>query len=251
MVLSTIRIKKLFFITALAVASLILINTNGFSQSGIDSVFSRLDPQRFAGAVSKQAAKLSNLMLKRGEKIIAKMQMQEQKHYQKMLHGKDSLVARARLTELKSEYGKLKTRIGQSSKGITKQYLPTLDSLHTALNFMKDNGAAKQITDAIAKTKELQDRFRQAEDIKKFIQERKELLKAELEKLGMLKQLKKMNKQVYYYAVRVNEYKELLKDPKKIEKKALQLLSETKLFQDFFRKNSIACVTVSDAWQSD
>jgi hypothetical protein len=37
----------------------------------------------------------------------------------------------------------------------------------------------------------------------------------------------------------VKEYREILKDPKKIEKKALELLSKTKLFKDFFKKNSM------------
>jgi hypothetical protein len=57
--------------------------------------------------------------------------------------------------------------------------------------------------------------------------------------LGMLKQLKQVNKQVYYYAARLKEYREVLKDPKKIEKKALELLSKTKQFQNFMRKNSM------------
>ncbi len=55
----------------------------------------------------------------------------------------------------------------------------------------------------------------------------------------MVKQLKQINKQVYYYSAQISEYKNILKDPKKIEKKALELLSKTKLFKDFFRKNSM------------
>ncbi|MEJ0105008.1 MAG: hypothetical protein WDO19_21745 [Bacteroidota bacterium] len=37
----------------------------------------------------------------------------------------------------------------------------------------------------------------------------------------------------------VAEYKETIKDPKKIERKAIDLLSRTKLFQDFMKKNSM------------
>jgi hypothetical protein len=55
----------------------------------------------------------------------------------------------------------------------------------------------------------------------------------------MVKQLKQFNKQVYYYFTQIKEYKEILKDPKKIEKKALELLAKTKFFQDFMRRNSM------------
>jgi len=44
---------------------------------------------------------------------------------------------------------------------------------------------------------------------------------------------------VYYYSEQLNEYKALLKDHEKAERKALELLSKTKLFKDFMRKNSM------------
>ena len=51
--------------------------------------------------------------------------------------------------------------------------------------------------------------------------------------------MKKINKEIYYYSAQIKEYKEILKDPKKIEKKALELLAKTKFFQEFMRKNSM------------
>ena len=70
------------------------------------------------------------------------------------------------------------------------------------------------------------------------MKERKQFLKDQLGKLGFAKELKKINKEVYYYSQQVNEYKELLKDSKKAERKALELLSKSKFFRDFMRKNS-------------
>ena len=55
----------------------------------------------------------------------------------------------------------------------------------------------------------------------------------------MLKDLKKINKEVYYYSEQIKEYKEIINDPGKIEKKAIELLSKTKVFQDFMRRNSM------------
>ncbi len=81
--------------------------------------------------------------------------------------------------------------------------------------------------------------LQKAEDIKKFLKERKQFLKEQLSKFGFAKELKKLNKQVYYYAAQIKEYKEIFNDPKKIERKALELLSKTKLFKEFMKKNSM------------
>lgn len=167
------------------------------------------------------------------------MQKQEERLYKKLLRTKDSLQAKAKLAEIKDKYGALATKLKSPLIGKGSSYIPSLDSLNTTLKFLDQNGIGGKVKDAIAKTGSLKDKFQQAEEIKKFIRERKEQLKQQLEKLGMVKQLKKINKQVYYYSAQVKEYKEVLKDPKKIEKKALELLSQTKAWKNFFRKNSM------------
>ena len=55
----------------------------------------------------------------------------------------------------------------------------------------------------------------------------------------MAKQLKKLNKQAYYYSQQLKDYKETLKDESKIERKTLELLNQAKPFQDFMKKNSM------------
>ena len=94
------------------------------------------------------------------------------------------------------------------------------------------------MADASAKMKTLESQFQKAEEIKKFLKERREYLKQQLGQIGFARQFKQLNKQVYYYGEQVNEYKQLLKDHSKAEKKAIDLLSKTKLFKDFMRKNS-------------
>jgi hypothetical protein len=85
----------------------------------------------------------------------------------------------------------------------------------------------------------LKAQLQKAESIKQFLKERKEYIKTQLEKFGLVKNLKKLNKTVFYYQQQIAEYKNILNDPKKIEKKALDLLSKTKLWKDFFKKNSL------------
>jgi hypothetical protein len=64
-------------------------------------------------------------------------------------------------------------------------------------------------------------------------------LKAQLQNLGFVKEFTSINKQVYYYEQQLIAYKDVLKDPKKPGTKAIQLLSQTNVFKEFMRKNSM------------
>ncbi len=211
-----------------------------FSQSRLDSILNKLDPQKFASSISKKAEKLEDKLVAKSMKVLNKMQKQEEKIYRKLLSTKDSVAAKMKLSELKDKYASVKNNLKNPAiVSKARTYLPRLDSFTTSLKFLDQNGVGGKVKDALTKTTALQDKFQKAEEIKKFIKQRREQLKQQLEKLGMVKQLKQINKQVYYYAAQIKEYREVLKDPKKIEKKALELLSKTKFFQDFMRKNSM------------
>ncbi len=233
--------KLLSLLRPLLVASvLLLFSPVLFSQTKVDSILQKIDPQKFANAVADKAGKLEKKLVEKSMQTLNSLQRKEEKIYKKLLGGKDSLMAKAKLHEIESNYSGLKTKLTNPAfVNQAKQYIPQLDSLSTSLKFLTESGIGGKVTDALARTESLKDKFQQAEVIKKFIKERRELLKQQLEKLGMVKQLKQINKQVYYYAAQVKEYKEILKDPKKIEKKALELLSKTKVFQNFMKKNGV------------
>ena len=229
------NIKKICLIL-----SFLLTGSISFSQSRLDSILNKLDPQKFAASVGKKAEKLEDKLVAKSMKVLDKIHGQEEKIYRKLLSTKDSVAAKMNLSELKDRYASLKNNLKNPPiVGKARTYIPRLDSLSTSLKFLDQNGVGGKVKGALAKTTALQDKFQKAEEIKKFIKQRRELLKQQLEKLGMVKQLKQINKQVYYYAAQIKEYREVLKDPKKIEKKALELIAKTKFFQDFMRKNSM------------
>jgi hypothetical protein len=60
-----------------------------------------------------------------------------------------------------------------------------------------------------------------------------------LGKFQFAKELKKINKVLYYYAQQVNQYHRILRDPGAIQRKVIEYLSKTKQFRDFFRKHSM------------
>lgn len=178
------------------------------------------------------------------------MQKQEAK-LQKKLAKKDSISAKNLFGNIKEKYSsvaqKIKAPTGNINATSLNEYLPGLDSLQTAFNFLGKTGMKissvptdklKQIQAVSAQLKGLQSQLQIAGDIKKFIKERKQLLKEQLDRFAMADQLKQVNKQVYYYQQQINEYKALINDPKKLEQKALGLIRKTPAFRDFFARNS-------------
>lgn len=208
-------------------------------QTSLDSILRKVDPQKWAATIGQKAGSLKEKIISKSTKTLNRLQRQEEKLCRKMLKSKDSLAAKTALVDIKAKYGGMREKLNSPAILTTGgQYISKLDSLTTTLKFLDQNGAGGKVKEALQKTKALQDKFKQAEEIQKFIKARKQQLKEQLEKLGMVKQLKKFNKEVYYYSAQIKEYRELLKDSKKLERKALKLLSKTKLFKDFFRRNS-------------
>jgi hypothetical protein len=207
-----------------------------------DSVPAKIST-RYIEQVSATAGQLEQKLDRQSEKILAKFVKAEQK-LQRKLARKDSLKAKEVFGNAQQQYDQLQQKLKKTDQ--LKQYIPSLDTLGSSLKFLQQNPQLLAITkDGPAKLKEamtkvngLQSEFQKAEEIKKFLKERKQYLKDQLSKLGMAKQLKQLDKQAYYYSAQVNEYKELLKDHKKAEQKAIELLSQTKMFKDFMRNNS-------------
>jgi prefoldin subunit 5 len=55
----------------------------------------------------------------------------------------------------------------------------------------------------------------------------------------LVTELKSFSKEAYYYKAQVEEYKALLKDPDKMEEKAMGILRNSAAFKDFMAKNSM------------
>jgi hypothetical protein len=124
------------------------------------------------------------------------------------------------------------------------QYNPFIDTLSTSLAFLqKYKGLEDKVklpTDALDK---LKSKLNGSDKIKEFIAQRKQQMKDALSKYTKLpaslkNQYERINKTAYYYSAQVNEYKDMLKDPKKIEEKAMTVLSKMPFFQKFMKRNS-------------
>lgn len=218
-----------------------------FSQK-IDSTLIKASefPEKFFTGVNTKITSIDNKLTRQTEKYLQKIQRQEgrvKRRFERIDSSANALFANAN-----QKYNELSKGIKSKTAVITKltgsQYNSYLDSLGTSLNFLKKfNGLTEKVKGPLKNLQELESKLQQTEDIKKFIAQRKEQIKQLLSKYtnlsaGLRKQYEKLSKTAYYYSARVKEYKEMLKDPKKIEQKALSLLNTLPAFQKFMRENS-------------
>lgn len=206
-------------------------------------------PGKYLSQVKQKSDKMERQITARSEKALSRFMKQEEKLKRRL--GKiDSLKANNLFAHSIDSLGSLKSRmkgkLGKYSGALT-QGGPYLDSLSNSLSFLKDSKGlleqSKGITDklngSLKSVDNLKDKLAQAEQIKAYIRERKQLLKEQLSQYtGFTKDLQKMNKEAYYYAQQIKEYKEVFKDKKKAEQKAMEVIKKIPAFNDFMQKHS-------------
>jgi hypothetical protein len=200
-------------------------------------------------AMGKLADDYADRLDRKMERYLHRLQKQEEK-LQRKLAKLDSAQAAALFNGTKEKYEALHKSLKQKTDNlanIAAPYIPRLDSMGTLLKFLEGNNGylanlakgAAPIKDALEKAGGLQSKLQSADRIKQYIKERKALLQQALDKYGLGKQLKKFSKEGYYAITQINEYKQALHDPKKLEQKALELLNKLPPFREFMQKNSM------------
>ncbi len=228
----------------------VLLTSQSASSQDSSSLYSKIlhFPDKLFKKVNAKSEDINKRLKNQTEKYLHRLAKEEGK-LKKKLAKKDSTAAKRIFDDAQHQYADWLTKINEVSgkaSTIRNKYIPHLDTLKTAFSFIeKSDGLLKktehsqaQLKSALSKMDGLQDKFNQAEEIKKFIQERRHLLKEQLAKYGLGKELKKLQKQVYYYQAQVDEYKQLFDDPSKLESKAIEVLQKTQAFKDFFSKHS-------------
>ncbi|WP_153797439.1 hypothetical protein [Foetidibacter luteolus] len=166
----------------------------------------------------------------------------------KKLAAKDSAKAVELFSGTQEQYQQLQNRLqAPLDKSISyplKEYLPGMDSLGTAMNYLEKipglpADKLKKVAAVSNQLKELQGKLQKASEIKDFIRQRQQQLQEQLSQYtNLAKNLKGINKEVFYYSERLKEYKALIKDRKKLEEKAIAAIREIPAFKSFFQKNS-------------
>lgn len=228
---------------------------NAFGQ---DSSFYRLThlPGHFLSHLNSKTASLSKQLTSQAERYVKTMTDYEN-DLQKKMHGVDSNAAKTLfLSHPQQQYarylGKLKTDSATSGHATRGQYLPYVDSMQATLSFLSKNPdllessgiKAADVQHSLQNLKALQAKMQDAELIKQYIAERKELIKQYLSRMthlpsGLTGVYHQYNKQLYYYTQQVQAYKEELNDPDKMMQTALALVEKLPAFTTFMQKNSM------------
>ncbi|MES1222241.1 MAG: hypothetical protein ABUT20_42490, partial [Bacteroidota bacterium] len=227
----------------LLIVMLTLVRTSCLSQDSAHQSIAAI-PSKYFDKIFRKADHFNDKLDKTTGKALLQLEKRQEKLRRK-LYKIDSVAAKNIFTDADARVKTLEQKL-QNPKGLT-QYIPFLDTLKTSLKFLDKNkalladakGVEGKLGESMNKVKGLEDQLQKAEEVKLFLKQQKQFLKDQLLKFGFAKQLTKLNKDVYYYSQQVNEYKETIKDPEKIERKAIDILSRTELFQDFMQKNSM------------
>ena len=218
-----------------------------FSQN-IDSSLQSLEqlPDKYYAKVDKKISAIESLLTKKSVKYLEKMQRTELKLQRKL--EKINPETTKLFAGTKEKYSVLlqsvKSNTAPLNKVMTGEYNSYLDTLSTSLSFLKQiSVTADKVKGPLSDLQQLQSKLQQADKIKQFIAERRQAIKEMLSKFtkvpaGLKKEYDQLSKTAYYYSAQVKEYKEMLKDPAKIEKKALSLLNKLPAFQKFMKENS-------------
>src|SRR5882724_4837362 len=168
----------------------------------IDTVMSAKLAHKYIATVSDKAENITNGLDKQTEKYISKLQKQEAK-IQKKLSKIDPVASKNIFSNSAQTYQQLKTDLQNKSDRLLKgsgQYVTWLDTASTSLKFFEKNDALKniaagqaQIKTALGKMHALEDEFKQAENVKEFIRQRKEYLKQKLANYSFGSELKNYN----------------------------------------------------------
>jgi len=237
----------------ISICLIVILPYELFSQSKQDSVstsnsISQKLTDKYVGSVSEKSTKINKDIDRQSELYLARLQKQEGK-IQKKLSKVDSIAAKNIFANSAQKYEQLQTNIKNKSQALLTscgKYIPWTDTAITSLKFLQQNplmakvgGKSAQIQAAIVKVHALEDQFKQADNIKEFVRQRKEYLQQELANYSLGNELKNYNTQAYLFAQQINEYRAAWNDPDKMEAKAMELLNKLPAFQDFMAKNSM------------
>jgi hypothetical protein len=223
----------------------------------VDSAIDKVTnfPSRLFNRISGQTANLNQQLTRQTEKYLQKMARKETK-LRAQLYKTDSAKAAALYpNDPQQQYAAFLQKFRQDSSRVFSsmgpEYLPHVDSLNGMLGFLSKNPSLlkggipeqAQVQAALAQVQQLQAKLQQADVIKQFIQARKARIQQYLSQFtslpsGVSNTLQGYNKEAYYYAEQVREYRQMLNDPDKMMQTAIGLLQRLPAFNSFMQRNS-------------
>jgi len=213
-------------------------------------------PTRLLGKIQNKNADLDRQLTKQTERYLQKLADREARLKKKIARIDSTAASRLFSPSVQQQYAALEAGMRNDTSAATGnihgQYLAGLDSMKVGLSFLQQNpqllGTAgqaqlRQLQVSLAGLQQLQTKMANTSEVQDFIRQRKAAIRDYLSHLvhppsGLAKEYQGFNQDLYYYDQQVEQYKQLLNDPDKLEKKALSMLDQFPAFQQFMRNNS-------------
>lgn len=196
-------------------------------------------PGNYLSQVKKKSAHTEHQVDKTTAKALDRFARQERKMQARMMKV-DTVAAKQIFSRSIDRLQNMKAGVGRKVPGgdAGGAYL---DTLQHSLKFLQgsDKVSGSKLAGATESVNNLQGSLQQAELVKTYMRERRQLLKEQLAGYtGFGNDLKSLNKEAYYYGHQLNEYKAALSDKKKAEKKALEALKQLPAYNTFIKEHS-------------
>ncbi len=230
---------------------LLLIYVPVFSQT-VDSLMlipGRLQ-DKYISKINKRSAQLNGQITHTTEKYLLRVRKMESKIKQKIAKIDPALANRI-FADADQLYDQWLAKVNDKNRLLQAvsldKYIGQVDKVETSIRFMEGQGkqwiqqgkaTEKKLGTTLAAAQKMKSTLDDADDVKQFLKERRRFLFEQLSQLGFSSELKKINKELYYYAQEVKSYKEILQQPEKMEEKLLSLLQKIPAFQQFMQQHS-------------
>lgn len=211
--------------------------------SGIDL------PARFLNRIQGKLTNLDDQLTKQTQKYLERMARREEK-LRKKLSKMDSAGAKSLFAGSTQQYTALFQRLaaekGSQRLPLMGEYKPYADSLQGMLKYLQANPGKLNtagLQNSLGQLQTIQAKMQTADQIKDYVRQRKQQIAQYIQQHSSLgsvlgKDYQAWNQEAYYYSRQMQQYKDMLNDPDKIEKQALALLGKLPAFQSFMQSNS-------------
>jgi hypothetical protein len=224
------------------------ISTTGRSQDDVtDKHFLTSFPARFLGQLQQKASSLETKLVAKSQKSIQQLAKQEAR-LKKKLAKKDSLQAEALFGNVDEKYVQWQEQLMKPVDNVssTGEYLPHLDTLSTSLQFLSAHSnllpnaqaLSAPVQNALHSVNDLNAKLQTTEQIQQYLRERQDVLKEQLKRFGFTKEFQQFQQEAYYYKQQIQEYKNILEDPSRLQEQAIALLQKLPAFRQFIQKHS-------------
>jgi hypothetical protein len=200
-------------------------------------------PKVFITQVDKKAGQYYARITRKTEKTLEKFVKWEHK-IQRLLEKVNPKVAHSLFEDNQLTFSKLLEQYRQGkviADDYGSRYNGYMDKINTGISFLeKENaGAAGKLKKLRQDMDTLDAAVKDTEVLGRLIRERKrELAEAVFSHLGKSKYIARINKEAFYYAEALKNYKEIFSDQKKAEALAFSVLNKIPAFEKFVRENS-------------